>query len=219
MEGRSKALVTGERRQDSVAAGVNVAFLSGNTCCGRIRLRPGASGAPNRLLMRLDRFGPRDPLEVKDFPEMAEFPWNSPNENTLIGARSTFPVTGGADWICAAPEHWLFEGTGMKKGEGIPGLVGWEWHGDPAAIPGLQVVAAARPPARAARGPTPPPFTPAPREISSSTPRAAGGPMASRSRPDTCGPPSIPPPRAPTGACRGSPPTSSSACGGREEQR
>ncbi len=29
----------------------------------------------------------------------------------------------------------------MKKGDGIPGLVGWEWHGDPGEIEGLQVVA------------------------------------------------------------------------------
>ena len=29
----------------------------------------------------------------------------------------------------------------MVKGEGIPGLVGWEWHGDPAPIPGLEIVA------------------------------------------------------------------------------
>ena len=29
----------------------------------------------------------------------------------------------------------------MKRGEAIPGLVGWEWHGDPADIPGLQIVA------------------------------------------------------------------------------
>ena len=28
----------------------------------------------------------------------------------------------------------------MKHGDGIPGLVGWEWHGDPAPIPGLQVI-------------------------------------------------------------------------------
>ena len=28
----------------------------------------------------------------------------------------------------------------MKRGEGIPGLVGWEWHGAPASIPGLKVV-------------------------------------------------------------------------------
>ena len=38
-------------------------------------------------------------------------------------------------------EHWLFAGTGMKDGDGVPGLVGWEWHGDPADIAGLEVVA------------------------------------------------------------------------------
>jgi hypothetical protein len=31
----------------------------------------------------------------------------------------------------------------MKHGDGIPGLVGWEWHGDPAKIPGLEIVATA----------------------------------------------------------------------------
>jgi hypothetical protein len=28
----------------------------------------------------------------------------------------------------------------MKAGDSIPGLVGWEFHGDPAKIPGLAVV-------------------------------------------------------------------------------
>jgi hypothetical protein len=31
----------------------------------------------------------------------------------------------------------------MKRGDGIPGLVCWEWHGDPAPIPGLEIVASA----------------------------------------------------------------------------
>ena len=40
------------------------------------------------------------------------------------------------------PEHWLFKGTGMKKGDSVKGLVGWEWHGAPAMdLPGMQVVA------------------------------------------------------------------------------
>jgi hypothetical protein len=29
----------------------------------------------------------------------------------------------------------------MKSGDAIPGLVGWEWQGAPAEIPGLEVVA------------------------------------------------------------------------------
>lgn len=124
-----------------IANGLNVAFLSGNTCCGLIKFGASQTGIPLRTLARVDRFGPRDPKEIKDFPEMERFPWTAPNENTLVGARSTFPVTGGADWICALPEHWVFAGTGMKRGEGIPGLVGWEWHGDPAATPGLEIVA------------------------------------------------------------------------------
>ena len=32
----------------------------------------------------------------------------------------------------------------MEKGEGIPGLVGWEWHGDPAQIAGLVTVASGK---------------------------------------------------------------------------
>lgn len=125
----------------AIARGLNVAFLSGNSICGRIDPRPSSSGQPNRVFSRIDRYGPRSEREIHDFPEMARFPWNSPNENTLMGARSVPPVTGGADWICAQPEHWLFAGTGMKRGDGIPGLVGWEWHGEPAEIPGLEIVA------------------------------------------------------------------------------
>ena len=61
-----------------------------------------------------------------------------PDEGYLMGSRNVDPVNGGGDWICTKPEHWIFEGTGMQKGEAIPGLIGWEYHGDPPAdIPGL----------------------------------------------------------------------------------
>ena len=29
----------------------------------------------------------------------------------------------------------------MRAGDRVAGLIGWEWHGDPANIPGLEVVA------------------------------------------------------------------------------
>jgi hypothetical protein len=125
----------------AIEEGLSVAFLSGNTCCGLIELRPSSDGTPNRAFTRVDRFGPADAVGDKTFPDMKSLPRKAPSENTLIGARSTGPVVGGAPWICALPDHWLFEGTGMKAGDGIPGLVGWEWHGDPAGIPGLEVVA------------------------------------------------------------------------------
>ncbi len=130
--------------KSAIDKGLNVAFLSGNTCCGRVDPRPGSSGVPHRIFGRIDRFGPREEEELKHFPTMAKLPFNSPNENLLVGARSTGYITGGADYVCLKPDHWLFAGTGMNKGDGIPGLIGWEWHGDPAtSIPGLEVVSSA----------------------------------------------------------------------------
>jgi hypothetical protein len=130
-----------ENLRSAIANGLSVAFLSGNTCCGRIDPRPSAAGRPNRVFGRVDYFGPRDEGMIKRFPTMAPFPYNSPHESLLMGARNVPPCTGGADWVCVAPEHWIYAGTEMKRGDSIPGLIGWEFHGDPAPIPGLQVVA------------------------------------------------------------------------------
>lgn len=124
--------------QDRIRHGLSVAFLSGNTCCGRIAMSPDAGGVRNRAFERVDVFSPPGPPEP--FDHMSTLPHQSPNSNLLVGARNIPPVTGGADWACSLPDHWLFEGTGMKRGDSIPGLVGWEWHGDPANIPGLEIV-------------------------------------------------------------------------------
>jgi hypothetical protein len=126
----------------AVKSGLNLAFFSGNSVCGVTPLLPSTDGRPNRVITRVGRYGSPQREEIeKGFPEEAEFTQNGPNEANLIGARSTYPVTGGGDWICRKPGHWLFAGTGMKEGDGIPGLVGWEWHGDPAPIDGLEVIA------------------------------------------------------------------------------
>jgi len=126
----------------AIAAGLNVAFFSGNTCCGRIQLGGGSAGSNPRTFSRVDYFGPRDEGMMKRFPSMAAFPYKSPPEDLLLGARSNVPpCTGGADWICSLPEHWIYSGTGMKMGDTIPGLIGWEFHGEPAALPGMRVLA------------------------------------------------------------------------------
>jgi hypothetical protein len=120
--------------QAAIAAGVNVAFLSGNAVCGRIVLDD-----RQRAFERVGVYGP--PGGTQEFTAMQSLAHERPYANELIGAHSTGPVTGGADWICTLPDHWVHAGTGMKQGDAIPGLIGWEWHGDPAAIPSLEVVA------------------------------------------------------------------------------
>lgn len=125
--------------QQAIRSGLSVGFFSGNTCFGRVRFWPDGRGVADRIFERVGVFGP--PGGTTSFASMSRLAHERPYGHELIGAHSTGPVTGGADWICAAPDHWLFAGTGMKKGEGIPGLVGWEWHGDPAPLPGLEIVA------------------------------------------------------------------------------
>jgi hypothetical protein len=74
--------------------------------------------------------------------EHGPFPERGPDEGYLMGARNHHIVNGGGDWICVKPEHWVFAGTGMKQGDSVPGLIGWEYHGDPPAdLPGLEIVA------------------------------------------------------------------------------
>lgn len=126
----------------AIANGLSVGFFSGNTCCGRIDPRPSSKGSANRVFGRVDYFGPRSEAMIERFPTMASFPRMSPDEGLLLGARSNVaPCTGGADWVCTAPNHWIHAGTGMNQGDRIPGLIGWEWHGEPAAIKGLEIVA------------------------------------------------------------------------------
>lgn len=125
--------------QTAVKRGVSVGFFSGNAVCGRIQLGPDHTGRSHRSFERVGVFGP--PGGTHEFVAMSSLKHERPYANELVGAHSTGPVTGGADWICAAPDHWIFAGTGLRRGEGVPGLVGWEWHGDPASIPGLEVVA------------------------------------------------------------------------------
>jgi hypothetical protein len=133
------AMYEGLRRR--IAAGLNVAFFSGNTCCGLVGLQPATAGPPDRVMARLDRFGGTHPEEFAYFPEAARLAQRAPSESLLVGARTPVPATGSGAWICAAPDHWIFAGTGMRRGDGIPGLVGWEYHGEPADLPGLEIVA------------------------------------------------------------------------------
>lgn len=127
--------------------GVNLAFLSANAVLCVVPLHPSSSGRPYRTTRREGWF----------FPEQSEFGdrgrMESPYEKgfkptlgrdgaLLMGARTTPPVRGAGDWTCALPEHWLFEGTGMKKGDSVKGLIGWEWHGAPMMdLPGMRIVA------------------------------------------------------------------------------
>jgi hypothetical protein len=124
----------------AIGAGVHAAFFSGNSVDGVIDIRASASGVPGRTIERVGNFGGIQPERVSRYTK----PWkqHGPDPALLMGARTTHPANGSADWTCVNEKHWLLEGTGMKNGDSIKGLVGWEHHGPPIPpIPGLEVVA------------------------------------------------------------------------------
>lgn len=125
--------------KQAIADGLNVGFFSGNTCCFVSPFAPSSTGAPNRNFTRAGCFGGASKAEADR--GMGPFPMEGPDEREIIGARTIIPFNGAGDWIVSDASHWIFDGTGMKNGDGIPGLVGWEFHGEPADIPGLKIVA------------------------------------------------------------------------------
>lgn len=124
-------------------AGVNLLFLSGNSVCWVTPFSPNQSGVPKRRIFRGGPYGGDYEYAVDREKEHGPFPHRGPDEGYLMGGRNISPVNGGGDWICTKPEHWIFEGTGMKQGDAVPGMIGWEYHGDPPKdLAGLEVVAA-----------------------------------------------------------------------------
>jgi hypothetical protein len=95
-------------------AGVSLVFLSGNAVDGEITILPSRDGREHRTFQR-----------APGHPDTNEFS----DEHLLMG--STSYGVGLGDWTVRQPDHWLFAGTGMRLGDSIPSLVGWEYHGPP----------------------------------------------------------------------------------------
>ena len=129
--------------EQAIERGTNVLWLSGNAVFIVSPFSDSSKGQPERILTRAGSYGALRSDELASYASMfAGLQKRGPDERRIIGARSVVPFNGGGDWTCVRPEHWMFEGTGMARGESIPGLVGWEHHGEPDPDrAGLEVVA------------------------------------------------------------------------------
>ena len=123
-------------------AGVNLAFLSGNSVWGVVPLLPSSEGQAHRIMRREGVFLGEELSKMlnKRRGTPAKYP-PGPDGALLMGGR-TAGIGGGGDWVCVKPDHWLYQGTDMKEGDAIKGLVGWEWHGSPPYDqPGMEILA------------------------------------------------------------------------------
>ena len=129
----------------AIAAGTNVAFFSGNEMLWRSRYE-NLAGGPYRSLTCY-RVASLDPLAATQ-PELVTTKWREPPnpepEAAVIGQMAGHIVLAPGDFVCTAPEHWVYAGTGMAAGDSIRRLVGQEYDGfwPQYAPPNTQVISA-----------------------------------------------------------------------------
>jgi len=123
-----------------IGDGGNVAFFSGNTCCWQVRSEDNGSA----LTCWKQSFN-RDPVFTTDNHRTLSTLWShhllQRPENQLTGVGFLWGgyhkshgqlMDGKASYTVHRPDHWIFEGTGLKRGDEFGGkdtIVGYECDG------------------------------------------------------------------------------------------
>jgi len=126
--------------------GLSMAFFSGNTAYRRIRFEPSSAGIPRRI-MTCYKSASLDPMhDAPDCTADYQRPPHARPENGMLGLLwSGWGHLEGFPFVVSDPDHWIYEGTGVKAGESLGNIVGYEWdcvEENDASPPGLEVVAA-----------------------------------------------------------------------------
>jgi Domain of unknown function (DUF4347)/Domain of unknown function (DUF4082) len=115
--------------------GTNLAFFSANSAYWRVRYENSTTGQSNRVLAIYKDDWALDPIAQLDTAQATtrfrSAQVNRP-ENALLGVMytgQTANVTGGYDFVVSNAADPYYAGTGLKNGDKIPGLVGYEWDG------------------------------------------------------------------------------------------
>jgi hypothetical protein len=113
----------------AIGGGLSAAFLSANSVYWQIRLEPGrTTGEPRRTIVSYKkRSSTLDPLRgtVLETTRWRDPPVNRP-ENALLGVMYTAWLQRDAAWVVRNAAHWVYEGTGVRDGDQIHGIVGYE---------------------------------------------------------------------------------------------
>jgi hypothetical protein len=123
-DGRERDAVEGARD-----AGTHVFFFGANAAYWKVRLEnPGADG--NARLMTCYKMRPQtDPLAgdaVLRTGRYRDAPINR-DEEALVGTMYEEQVLFGQAWVVQGASSFVYEGTGFRDGDQVPGLVGYEY--------------------------------------------------------------------------------------------
>jgi hypothetical protein len=122
--------------------GINLAFFSANTGYWQVRFEPSSNGQANRIMtVYKDTSGigtgaSLDPIAATN-PTAATTLFRSPEvnrpENELLGVGyigdwgAAGDVFNGFDYVVSNASDFYYANTGLKNGDRLAGLVGYEW--------------------------------------------------------------------------------------------
>ena len=114
-------------------SGMNIAFFAANISYWQIRLEDGPDGTPNRVQVCYKHPKPyKDPYaehtDSTRFFTTTYFrraPVRRP-ESTLVGVMHQDGDPADTDYKIVDPDSWVFEKTGLKTGDVLKGVVGYE---------------------------------------------------------------------------------------------
>ena len=115
--------------EQAIASGVNVAMLTADESFWQIRLEPSrADGRPGRTEVCYKEQAPaEDPQAGTNLITVRwrEAPVSQP-EQSFIGTMSDSWEFADLPWIVSGSDSWVYAGTGLRDGDVIPLLVGYE---------------------------------------------------------------------------------------------
>ncbi len=116
--------------EQALRRGVHLGFFGGNLGYWQVRFEDSPLGS-NRVMVcyRSALLDPNSADPTRITVAFRDPPVNRP-ENSLIGVMYGDRVRYGDplyDWVVSGADHWVFEGTSLRNGDRIPGVVGYEF--------------------------------------------------------------------------------------------
>ena len=117
-----------ERARDK---GVGLGFFGGNAAYWQVRFEPSSRGVRDRVMVcykdaRLDPVqGATTTVKWRDAPVRRP-------QQRLLGVGSDEGIIEGGFWgrhrpyVVRNSRHWVYEGTGLRDGDSVPGILGYE---------------------------------------------------------------------------------------------
>jgi hypothetical protein len=113
--------------QNAREGGVNLAFFNANDIFWQVRFEASAAGVANRVMVCY-RYASIDPVYGPTTTVMwRAAPANRP-EQLLMGVQYTSEANWGTTvpYVVTNSANWAYNGTGVKDGDAVPGVVGYQ---------------------------------------------------------------------------------------------